>query len=86
MIIVQCNNHRGDDIIPTITNNNDKEEQRSNTNQFSILDENTGNTEVLYGIDNVINTELRFFSKTRRRIDTCMNYTRLPLAIKITSY
>jgi signal transduction histidine kinase len=38
---------------------------------------------VLYGIDNVVNTELRFFSKTRERIDTCMNYTRPPLAIEI---
>jgi two-component system sensor histidine kinase VicK len=38
---------------------------------------------VLYGIDNVINTELQFFSKTRAKIDTCMNYTRPPLAIEI---
>ena len=38
---------------------------------------------MLYGIDNVVNTELRFFSKTRERIDTCMNYTRPPLAIEI---
>jgi two-component system sensor histidine kinase VicK len=38
---------------------------------------------VLYGIDNVINTELQFFSKTRGRIDTCMNYTRPSLAIEI---
>jgi signal transduction histidine kinase len=38
---------------------------------------------VLYGIDNVINTELQFFSKTRGKIDTCMNYTRPPLAIEI---
>ncbi len=38
---------------------------------------------MLYGIDNVINTELQFFSKTRGKIDTCMNYTRPPLAIEI---
>ena len=38
---------------------------------------------MLYGIDNVINTELQFFSKTRGRIDTCMSYTRPPLAIEI---
>jgi hypothetical protein len=37
----------------------------------------------LYGIDNVTNAELQFFSKTRERIDTCMNYTRPPLAIEI---
>jgi two-component system, OmpR family, sensor histidine kinase VicK len=31
----------------------------------------------------VVNAELQFFSKTRGRIDTCMNYTRPPLAIEI---
>jgi two-component system, OmpR family, sensor histidine kinase VicK len=31
----------------------------------------------------VIDAELRFFSKTRVRIDTCMSYTRPPLAIEI---
>ena len=40
---------------------------------------------MLYGIDNVINTELQFFSKTRAKIDTCMNYTRPPLAIEINT-
>ncbi len=40
-------------------------------------------TKIFYGIQNVINSELRFFSKTKKRIDTCMNYTRLPLAIGI---
>ena len=38
-------------------------------------------TEVLYGTDNVINNELRFFSETKIRIDTCMDYTRPALAI-----
>jgi two-component system, OmpR family, sensor histidine kinase VicK len=38
---------------------------------------------VLYGIDNVINVELRFFCKTRGRIDSYMNFTRPPLAIEI---
>ena len=38
-------------------------------------------TEVLYGTDNVINNELRFFSETKARIDTCMDYTRPALAI-----
>src|SRR5918911_4343877 len=65
-----------------MTNNTNKQ-QESNANQLSNLDENTANTHVLYGIDNVINAELRFFSKTRGRIDTCMNYTRPPLAIEI---
>ena len=40
-------------------------------------------TKIFYGIQNVINSELRFFSKTKKRIDTCMNYTRPPLAIGI---
>jgi two-component system, OmpR family, sensor histidine kinase VicK len=40
-------------------------------------------TKIFYGIQNVINSELRFFSKSKKRIDTCMNYTRPPLAIGI---
>ncbi len=40
-------------------------------------------TEVLYGTDNVINSELRFFSETKIRIDTCMDHTRPALAIGI---
>src|SRR6476620_6762267 len=39
--------------------------------------------EVLYGVDNVINTELQFFSDSKCRIDTCMNYTRPQLAIEL---
>jgi hypothetical protein len=37
----------------------------------------------LYGIDNVINTELEFFYRTRDRIDSCMNFTRPQLAIEL---
>ncbi|HZA63575.1 MAG TPA: hypothetical protein VE573_11930, partial [Nitrososphaeraceae archaeon] len=41
-------------------------------------------TEIIYGVENVIDAELQFFSKTKRgKIDTCMNYTRPPLAIII---
>jgi two-component system, OmpR family, sensor histidine kinase VicK len=40
-----------------------------------------GTTELIDGIDKVINTELQFFSNARKRIDTCMNYTRPELAI-----
>jgi len=40
-------------------------------------------TEVLHGIEDVVDAEVRFFSSTKRRIDTCMNYTRPPLAIGI---
>ena len=52
----------------------------------------TGNTleasrskgmKIFYGIQNVINSELGFFSKTKKRIDTSMNYSRPPLAIGI---
>ena len=39
----------------------------------------------MHGVDNVINTELQFFSKTNKRIDTCMNYTRPQLAILLKS-
>ena len=38
---------------------------------------------MLYGSDNVINAELRFFSQTRGSIDTYMNFTRPRLAIEI---
>src|SRR5215472_723236 len=40
-------------------------------------------TEVLYGTDNVIDNELRFFSEAKTRIDTCMDYSRPALAIGI---
>jgi len=40
-------------------------------------------TEVLHGTEDVLNAEVRFFSNTRRRIDTCMHYTRPPLAVGI---
>src|SRR5207249_4691426 len=42
-------------------------------------------TEVFHGVGNVINAELQFFSNSKGRIDTCMNYTRPQLAIEITS-
>ena len=39
---------------------------------------------MLYGIDNVITSELQFFSNPEiKKVDTCMNYTRPPLAITI---
>src|SRR5919197_1404598 len=40
-------------------------------------------TEVLYGEQNVIRSELQLFSNSKEKIDTCMNYTRPPLAITI---
>jgi two-component system sensor histidine kinase VicK len=38
---------------------------------------------IFHGIENVINTELQFFSNANNRIDTCMNYTRPQLAIAL---
>jgi two-component system, OmpR family, sensor histidine kinase VicK len=35
----------------------------------------------LYGVDNVIDEELEFFANSKKRIDTCMNYTRPSLAV-----
>ena len=40
-------------------------------------------TEVLHGEQNVIKSELEFFSNSNTKIDTCMNYTRPTLAIAI---
>ena len=40
-------------------------------------------TDVVYGIDNVISTKLRFFSNSRKRIDTCMSYTLPRLVITL---
>jgi two-component system, OmpR family, sensor histidine kinase VicK len=38
-------------------------------------------TEVVHGIDNVINTVLEFLSQTNNKIDACVDYTRPSLAI-----
>jgi two-component system sensor histidine kinase VicK len=44
-----------------------------------------GKTQVLYGSENVIDAEVRFFSEAKNRIDTCMDSTRPALAIGIES-
>jgi two-component system, OmpR family, sensor histidine kinase VicK len=49
----------------------------------SSIPEDAERTEVYYGAQNVIDAELRFFFKSKRRIDTCMIYTRPSLAIGI---
>jgi signal transduction histidine kinase len=48
------------------------------------LANNTQNikTEIIHGVENVIDAELRCFF-ANKKIDTCMNYTRPPLAIEI---
>ncbi|HYT46266.1 MAG TPA: ATP-binding protein [Methylomirabilota bacterium] len=35
----------------------------------------------MYGVDKVIDAELEFFANSKKRIDTCMNYTRPSLAV-----
>lgn len=42
-------------------------------------------TEVVYGPSNVLDTEIQFFSNARRKVDTCMEYTRPSLAFAIES-
>jgi hypothetical protein len=44
---------------------------------------NNERTNVVDGTDNVISTELQFFSNSKEKIDTCMNYTRPQLAIAL---
>jgi signal transduction histidine kinase len=44
---------------------------------------NNERIDVLYGIDTVIKAELHFFSNSKEKIDTCMNYTGRHLAIEI---
>jgi two-component system sensor histidine kinase VicK len=39
------------------------------------------NIKIFHGVENVINTEVQFFSSSKKSIDTCMNYTRPQLAI-----
>jgi two-component system sensor histidine kinase VicK len=51
----------------------------------SSVPEDAERTEVYYGAENVIDLELRFFLKTKRRIDTCMSPTRPSLAVGIES-
>src|ERR1044071_5477051 len=52
------------------------------TSHTSILTEEVL-TEVLYGEQNVIRSELQLFGNSKKKIDTCMNYTRPPLAVTI---
>ena len=42
-------------------------------------------TKVRYGTQNVLDTELQFFSNSNEKMDSCMNYTRPQLAIEIDS-
>ena len=40
-------------------------------------------TRVIYGMQNVLEAETGLFQRAAHRIDTCMNYTRPPLAISL---
>ena len=65
-----------------------KERIRSLATKRGISQSDTNNserTEVLYGTQNVLDTEIQFFSNSHEKIDTCMNYTRPQLAIEIDS-
>ena len=53
----------------------------SSPSSFSPIRNAKERTEVVYGIDNVINTVLQFLSQTNNKIDACVDYTRPSLAI-----
>ena len=53
----------------------------SSPSSFSHIKNTKERTEVVYGIDNVINTVLQFLSQTNNKIDACVDYTRPSLAI-----
>jgi two-component system, OmpR family, sensor histidine kinase VicK len=53
----------------------------STPSSFSPIKNEKERTEVVYGIDNVINIVLEFLSQTNNKIDACVDYTRPSLAI-----
>jgi two-component system, OmpR family, sensor histidine kinase VicK len=53
------------------------------TDNTNINNNSSEETEIISNINNVINAELQFFSNSKKRIDTCMNYTRPQLAVII---
>ncbi len=53
----------------------------SSSSSFSPIKNAEERTEVVYGIDNVINTVLQFLSETNNKIDACVDYTRPSLSI-----
>src|SRR5438046_306748 len=50
---------------------------------FGLTASRAKRTELFHGTKDVIEKEVLFFSRTKLRIDTCMNYSRPPLAIGI---
>ncbi len=55
----------------------------ADTNNHDMSDNDR--TSVIHGTENVINTELQFFTNAKEKIYTCMNYTRPQLAIVLDS-
>ena len=53
----------------------------SSPSSFSPIKNTKERTEVVYGIDNVINIVLQFLSQTNNKIDACVDYTRPSLAV-----
>jgi two-component system, OmpR family, sensor histidine kinase VicK len=53
----------------------------SSPSSFSSIKNRKERTEVVHGIDNVINIVLQFLSQTNNKIDACVDYTRPSLAI-----
>jgi two-component system, OmpR family, sensor histidine kinase VicK len=53
----------------------------SSSSSFSPIKNAKERTEVVYGIENVINTVLQFLSQTNNKIDACVDYTRPSLSI-----
>jgi two-component system, OmpR family, sensor histidine kinase VicK len=53
----------------------------SSPSPFSSIKNGKERTEVVHGIDNVINIVLQFLSQTNNKIDACVDYTRPSLAI-----
>jgi two-component system, OmpR family, sensor histidine kinase VicK len=53
----------------------------SSPSSFSSIKNGKERTEVVHGIDNVINIVLQFLSQTNNKIDACVDYTRPSLSI-----
>src|SRR5947209_20334110 len=61
------------------------QEELAANNNISGIGSSSERNELVYNEENVLNEELRFFSNSRNRIDTYMDYSRPSLAIGIES-
>ena len=62
-----------------------QEEPTTNNSISNIGSGSSERNELVYGEENVVNEELRFFSASKKRIDTCMDNSRPSLATGIES-